>query len=58
MRRAVGVLLLLCSVLAILGGTAIAVLLGPDGRSTTGPHPIDTDAESSGQSTAVPSSIL
>ncbi|MBA2550885.1 MAG: hypothetical protein H0V13_07520 [Nocardioidaceae bacterium] len=53
-----GVLLLLCSVLAILGGTAIAVLLGPDGRSTTGPHPIDTDAESSGQSTAVPSSIL
>jgi len=44
MRRAVGVLLLLVGLLAIVGGSATALLLGPDGRGTTGPHPVDTDA--------------
>ncbi len=44
MRRGLGALLLLCAMLATLGGAALALLLGPDGRSTTGPHPIGTDA--------------
>jgi len=45
MRRVVGVLLLLAGAGAVLGGIAVAVLLGPDGRAITGPHPVDTDAK-------------
>lgn len=44
MRRVVGLLLMLLALLAVLAGAAMAVLLGTDGRTGTGPHPIDTDA--------------
>jgi nucleotide-binding universal stress UspA family protein len=45
MRRVVGVLLLLLGGAALAGGAAVAVLLGPDGRAITGPHPVGTDAK-------------
>jgi hypothetical protein len=45
MRRAVGVLLMLLGFLLLVGGSWTAALLGPDGRTFTGQHPLDTDAK-------------
>lgn len=41
MRRIAGGVLLLLALLGVVGGAAMAILLGPDDRAVTGPHPID-----------------
>lgn len=43
MRKATGMALMAVGALVAVLGLAIIVLLGPDGRLTTGPHSIDTD---------------
>ncbi|MFY0406168.1 hypothetical protein [Solicola sp. PLA-1-18] len=42
MRRIVGGLVLLVGVVVAVAGAALMIVLGPDDRATTGPHPIDT----------------
>src|SRR5689334_21964558 len=42
-HRALGTAVVVVDVLVAILGFAIMVLLGPDGRFTTGPHPVDTD---------------
>lgn len=42
-RRIVSVLVMLLGLLGFLAGVAMAVLLGPDNRLTTGPHDMSTD---------------
>jgi hypothetical protein len=44
MRRVVGVLLMLVAVLTLVAGAALAFVLGPDNRASTGPHEIGTEA--------------
>jgi len=43
MRRLVGIVLMVVALGCIVAGTAIAVLLGPDSRAVTGPHPMSVD---------------
>lgn len=43
MRRLVGILLMLAAVGCSLAGTALAIVLGPDSRAVTGPHPMSFD---------------
>lgn len=43
MRKGLSWALAVLGVLVALLGTAVMVLLGPDSRFSTGPHPIDTD---------------
>ncbi|HKE68304.1 MAG TPA: hypothetical protein VKB55_03565 [Nocardioidaceae bacterium] len=44
MRRFVGIMLMLIAVIAAAVGAGLAILLGTDNRTATGPHPIETDA--------------
>ena len=44
MRRFVGIMLMLIAVIAAAVGAGLAILLGTDNRTETGPHPIDTTA--------------
>ncbi len=44
MRRFVGIVLMLLAVIAAAVGAGLAILLGTDNRTATGPHPIETDA--------------
>src|SRR5262245_44544412 len=44
MRRFVGIVLILLAVITALAGAGLAILLGTDNRTTTGPHEIDTNA--------------
>ena len=44
MRRFVGIMLMLIAVIAAAVGAGLAILLGTDNRTATGPHPIDTTA--------------
>ncbi len=43
MRTSLGWLVAVLSVLSVLAGLAVMVILGPDSRFTTGPHPVDTE---------------
>lgn len=43
MRRLVGILLMLTAVGCSLAGSAMAIVLGPDSRAVTGPHPMSFD---------------
>lgn len=44
MRKVAGWVLTVLGVLGVLVGLAVAIVLGPDGRRTTGPHPVDTES--------------
>ena len=44
MRRIVGIMLMLIAVIAAAIGAGLAILLGTDNRTATGPHPIETTA--------------
>jgi len=44
MRRFVGIALMLIAVIAAAVGAGLAILLGTDNRTTTGPHQIETNA--------------
>lgn len=44
MRRFVGIVLILLAVITALAGAGLAILLGTDNRTTTGPHEIETNA--------------
>jgi hypothetical protein len=44
MRRFVGIVLMLIAVIIAVGGAGLAILLGTDNRTATGPHEIETDA--------------
>jgi len=43
MRRLVGIVLMVAALGCVAFGTALAVLLGPDNRAVTGPHPMSVD---------------
>ena len=43
MRKRLSWALFVLGVLVAIFGLAIMVLLGPDSRFSTGPHPVDTD---------------